>query len=77
MSFVIDKTITDKPPKKRSFRSLLGTIVRERRAEIQIIVPHHQYSDLGYTTVFISYLYRLQYANGAHVEPSVWDLTHL
>jgi hypothetical protein len=27
MSFVIDKTITDKPPKKRSFRSLLGTIV--------------------------------------------------
>jgi hypothetical protein len=27
MSFVIDKTVTDKAPKKRSFRSLLGTIV--------------------------------------------------
>ena len=27
MSFVIDKTVTDKPPKKRSFRSLLGTVV--------------------------------------------------
>ena len=25
--FAIDKTITDRPPKKRSFRSLLGTIV--------------------------------------------------
>ena len=27
MSFVIDKTVTDKGLKKRSFRSLLGTIV--------------------------------------------------
>ena len=31
MSFVINKTVTDKAPKKRLFRSLLGTIVPNTR----------------------------------------------
>ena len=39
MSFVIDKTITDKPPKKRSFRSLLGTIVIQHAISVQSLEP--------------------------------------